>query len=813
MALWITAHLDRGSCFIGVAQAYRSIEEYLLTKVFTFGSGRSSEMKDKVRDTALDRQGRCIRHTLETLHPESVFEVRVLGIPDREKHHSASGYFLNADNAVRAVAAKYEVTGRCSGIYITLNPCRAELHQRSPEAVREYPKLATTDQDITKRSWFFVDIDPVRPANTPATELERLAAETLTDQLCEYLRGIGWPQPLRGFSGNGYALFYRIDLPNDDASTHLLKDCLRALAQRASEWTVEGGCTAKVDVTTYNASRLVRLFGTTNRKGTQEGDRTHRVSKLNVPNGPLQLVPRELLNDLASTAAQQSQVGRTGALELSEARATQAETVSCGSPSQRVLDVGRWLNSRGQAFRTKRTADGRTAYVLEHCPFNEEHGASGEVAVMQADNGKMSAKCMHDSCANKGWQQFKMVIGAPTTDHFDHLPTLCSRAEDPLTQGRLANSPPSAESYSVTTARDEQVHAKSLLQTPGRSVQLISSSQLAESTDRPEYLVPGILVAGQPAIVGGWAKTLKTSILCDLALSLGTGTPFLGHFPAVLARTAMLSGESGKWTLRETALRIARAKGVHLRDAQVDWGFELPQLANPLDLAALSKLIIQRGIQVLIIDPAYLCLMAGDSRVRQASNLLDMGPLLYGLTRLGEQANATILLCHHCSKTSHTASGIATLNDLAMAGFAEWARQWFLLGRRKLYQVGSGHHELVINVGGSAGHSGAWDLEIDEGLQHEEREWSVSVRDRNASGTLKAPQRAASQPKIGKGAETLREILRQYPDGETARVLGQKAKLNNKNFKKAISSLLSAGEAESLEIKKCGHRRTGYRTA
>ena len=70
-------------------------------------------------------------------------------------------------------------------------------------------------------------------------------------------------------------------------------------------------------------------------------------------------------------------------------------------------------------------------------------------------------------------------------------------------------------------------------------------------------LVKRVLVAGQPMIVGAPQKTLKTSVMCDLAVSLATATPFLGHFDVPRAvKVALLSGESGEWTLAQTLQRV-----------------------------------------------------------------------------------------------------------------------------------------------------------------------------------------------------------------------------------------------------------------
>ncbi len=81
------------------------------------------------------------------------------------------------------------------------------------------------------------------------------------------------------------------------------------------------------------------------------------------------------------------------------------------------------------------------------------------------------------------------------------------------------------------------------------------------------YWISGVLVAGQPCIVAGGKKSLKTSLLLDMAISLAAGVLFLGKFTVERrARVLFMSGESGLPTIKETAQRIADAKGLNLSE-------------------------------------------------------------------------------------------------------------------------------------------------------------------------------------------------------------------------------------------------------
>ena len=115
-----------------------------------------------------------------------------------------------------------------------------------------------------------------------------------------YLNNSGWPYPVTADSGNDAHLLYRIDLPNDETARNLVRKVLQALAGRFSTDS------AKVDTAVYNASRIVRLYGTLTRKGDNVEDRPHRVSRIcSVPN-PLWSVALAQLTEVASLEQGQS---------------------------------------------------------------------------------------------------------------------------------------------------------------------------------------------------------------------------------------------------------------------------------------------------------------------------------------------------------------------------------------------------------------------------------------------------------------------------------------------------------------------------
>ena len=360
-------------------------------------------------------------------------------------------------------------------------------------------------------------------------------------------------------------------------------------------------------------------------------------------------------------------------------------------------------------------------------------------------------------------------------------------------------------------------------------IEFINTRTLEKTDFRLEWLINDVLVAGQLCVVGGPKKTLKTSVLIDLAVSLGSGYRFLNHFEVPKAvRVGLISGESGEATIKETYLRIRQAKQVlppgEEPAVDVRWAFRLPQLGTALGLTALQKAIVEQGLKVVILDPIYTALLAG-SKDAQASNIFQMGPLLADITGTCLDAGATPVLVHHNTKAKSFNFEVPELEDLAYAGFQESARQWMLLGRRKRYEPGTGEHKLWLNVGGSAGFSGCWALDINEGVVDMDfcsRRWDVQVKSMTVQ--LQADRVEKQQAKLQKDREgrnedmdRIRQVLRENPEGETVNQIAPLARLGKQKAERLIAEMVRAGEVEETEVVKSSGRgqrpQPGYKLA
>jgi hypothetical protein len=341
----------------------------------------------------------------------------------------------------------------------------------------------------------------------------------------------------------------------------------------------------------------------------------------------------------------------------------------------------------------------------------------------------------------------------------------------------------------------------------------ITSEQFFGTDYRPTWLVKRCLVQGQPCILGGEKKALKTCFFTDLAISLASGLPFLGKLDVYRpAKVALLSGESGEYTIQNTTRRICAAKGIaDPSTLPIIWDFDLPQLANPGDVAKLREALICHQIKALLLEPLYLSLLAGEhAKDVEAGNLFHMGPLLRAITKACLNVDCTPIFAHHVKKNrSGNRTDPLDLDDLAYSGTAEFARQWWLLSRREPFDPETGESKLWYSVGGSVGHGGLWAVDVCEGVLDDifgGRKWEVimqtasKAREQEAqAGDGKKKQKRAAQDRAD-DSNLLGVLKRLDPEGKgfpRNRVQAE-SNIPERRFVRAVSRL----QAENL-VKEC----------
>jgi hypothetical protein len=346
--------------------------------------------------------------------------------------------------------------------------------------------------------------------------------------------------------------------------------------------------------------------------------------------------------------------------------------------------------------------------------------------------------------------------------------------------------------------------------------EFITCAELVQGDYTLEYVIENMIVGGQPLIVAGPHKVLKTSLVIDAVVALAVGGLFLGMFRVVRPlRVAVMTGESGFATIRETAMRICVAMGLKLDKIEnLFWSQQVPRFGNAEHLAALERLLASQRIEALFIDPVYMAMPGSD-----AGNLMIQGDLLRGVNEVCQRQGATMVLVHHTKKNPDP-KGPPGLEDIAWAGFAEFARQWWLIGRREKYDVGTGEHKLWLSAGGSAGHSGLWAVDVNEGRQDDPggRRWEVRVQSPDAAAAAGSANRKQKlerdrQMKLFALVGQAESVLKDHPGGLTKTAIRDKAHISSRWIDEVIQTMLDQGRAEPWRVLVGNHKSTteGYR--
>jgi hypothetical protein len=250
------------------------------------------------------------------------------------------------------------------------------------QPVADHPRNhGLKDAGVSRYRRLLFDFDPLREKGSNSTDDEVRAALAMRDDFVQRMHAMGWPEPILAMSGNGAHAQYRVDI--DSARRVELREFYRGLGSRLR------GAGINFDRTTFNPSRLCRLYGTLNRKGPDDGHR--RQSTCEVP-PDFRVVPERALQ-LAMDAY------RIEPPKL-VARPVESRKLRSGGGDYRTLDVVAWFQAWG-LYRFPMSG-GKHSII---CPWaGSEHDISNDsdtVVWETSSTGYPQFHCLHNHCANR----------------------------------------------------------------------------------------------------------------------------------------------------------------------------------------------------------------------------------------------------------------------------------------------------------------------------------------------------------------------------------------------------------------------------
>lgn len=307
-------------------------------------------------------------------------EIRIL-----DGKRTYSGYFTDVERIITAI--KPFDNSPHAQIYFTLNcindACYGRAQKDKMLQVNREP--TTGDADIVGRTHVLIDIDPKRPAGVSASNEELEYAHRKAVDVFRFLLAQGFNEPIICKSGNGYHVVIPCKIAANDETTAVVKKFLQVLALLFSDEHVD------IDEKVFNASRICKLYGVTARKGENTPERPWRQSQI-------VRVPQEIKQtDIAYFK-------KVAAMYPED----EPKPDRYNGYSHERFDLVDFLNRHGIGYRASRVAGG-TKYILDHCPFNDQHKHK-DACIFQRDNGAIGFICLHNSCSGKTWRDVRLLF-------------------------------------------------------------------------------------------------------------------------------------------------------------------------------------------------------------------------------------------------------------------------------------------------------------------------------------------------------------------------------------------------------------------
>lgn len=406
-------------------------------------------------------------------------EIRII---DNNSKKTYSGYFTDIESILLSIR-KYD---DCN-IYFTLNSIDDACYSREQrDRIITKPKCTTSDKEILGRDWCLIDIDCEKPADTNSTNQEKELAKEVVNNVYKFLRDEGFNSPIVCDSANGFHLLIKQQMINTDENTQVMKDFLQVLDMFFSTDKV------KIDTSTFNASRICKLYGCVSRKGSNTPERPQRESAI------LRIPP-------VITPTENEYFKKVAAMLPKVEAPNRSNNYNKDS-----FNLQEFIEKYGIKIRNKVHTPAFTKYVLEECPFNSSHRAP-DSAIFEMANGSYGFKCLHASCSGYTWKDFRL--------HFDPDAYTKTDFAEFQYKDRFRTFRPLGKEDFTPVAESSEKGKKWLSMSDIKFVDLNSIVTIPTGYDLLDKKIMGLML-GDITVLSGLSGAGKTSFIDCLTLNV-----------------------------------------------------------------------------------------------------------------------------------------------------------------------------------------------------------------------------------------------------------------------------------------------------
>ena len=449
-------------------------------------------------------------------------EIRILDPATRKTY---SGYFTDIETLLEAIKP-YDR----SAIYFTLNVIDYACYSREQrDRISTKVKSTTSDGEIIERKWCLIDVDCEKPSDTNSSDEEKELAKSVVNNVYKFLRDEGFESPIVCDSANGFHLLYKQAMNSTPENTETMKRFLQVLDMFFSTDKV------KIDCSTFNPSRICKLYGTYSRKGSDTPERPQRCSSILKVPSEIKITQNEYFEKVASYLPEPEKKDRFN---------------NYGASS---FDLDEFIKEHD--IKVAKVEDGKDyrKYVLEECPFCSAHRAP-DSAVFKMRDGGFGFKCLHNSCSKYTFKDFRL--------HYD--PNSYNKIDYKEFQAKQRRYSPNVEPF-VPQEECEEKGKKWLQMSEIKKVNIEDLLCIPTGYDQLDNKIVG-LFAGELTILSGANSSGKTSWLDCLALN-AVQRGF---------KVGVWSGEMQDWRFQNWIMQIAAGKTYSKRKIGFDNLYYVP---------------------------------------------------------------------------------------------------------------------------------------------------------------------------------------------------------------------------------------------